>query len=116
VQNLRFTEEDIRRGMPSAQLLAETLEKMRLGPCPPSSVYTPDEPCDSDGDGTIDVDELVANQDPDDRAADAPLCVGPRYGCGAHVAPAPTGASGAHAGVWLALLATAAMLVRRRRA
>jgi|SoiMethySBSTD1v2_1073268.scaffolds.fasta_scaffold04329_15 hypothetical protein len=71
-------------------------------------------PCDSDGDGTPDIEELQAGQDPNTPGGD--LCGSqPRYGCGARVAPASAGID------WVSLLiagitvAGLARTVRRRR-
>ncbi len=67
-------------------------ENLKLqGPLPPSSPDFVDdalaslEQTDSDGDGTNDIDELIADQNPA-VAGDTPYCV-LTYGCGARVEP-----------------------------
>jgi MYXO-CTERM domain-containing protein len=98
---------------PSEAQLAAALQALRMEPCDRMAGTSP---CDSDGDGKFDVDELVANQDPDDSQADAPLCIGPRYGCGAHVAATPASKHLPDATALLAAFGVALVLVRRRRA
>jgi MYXO-CTERM domain-containing protein len=112
VQNLMASYRDIANGLPTQAQFATALDAMRVGPCSPISMGAP---CDSDGDAKNDVDELASGQDPDDGSKDAPLCIGPRYGCGAHVAPAPP-APATHASAWLAALSVALVLARRLRA
>jgi MYXO-CTERM domain-containing protein len=112
VQNLMASYRDITQGLPTEAQLATALAAMRTSPCSPTSMGAP---CDSDGDTKNDVDELATGQDPDDGSQDAPLCIGPRYGCGARVAPAPP-ARAAHASAWLAALGVALILARRLRA
>ena len=73
---------------------------------------------DSDGDGTSDILELRAGQDPN---GDIDLCSikSPQYGCGAHIAAAPTpDHSGAIAALFIACVlgASAQRGARRRRA
>lgn len=69
---------------------------------------------DSDGDGAVDVDELSQGNDPD-VPGPGQLCLElPRYGCGAHVAPArPVDRLGPAAVV--GFLAALSALRRRRR-
>ncbi len=70
---------------------------------------------DSDGDGTPDITELRAGEDPN-AAGNAPLCSDVKYGCGASIAPRRAGrdtsAWGLAAAVATALTVSAA---RRRR-
>jgi MYXO-CTERM domain-containing protein len=99
---------------PSEAEFAVALQSLRVDPCDSTAPGTP--PCDSDGDGKFDVDELVASQDPDNSRPDAPLCIGPRYGCGAHVAATPASKHLPDATALLAAFGVALMLVRRRRA
>jgi len=78
-----------------------------------SSAAPPPGPCDSDGDGKRDIAELRDNEDPN-VPGPGNLCSGPRYGCGAQLAPATS-----HIDTVSLLIAgaTAAALVRsvRRR-
>jgi hypothetical protein len=64
--------------------------KLKDHPC--SSSYAM--PCDSDGDGITDYQELIQASDPD-VANDPPrsTCDGPQYGCGASIGALPRGAS-----------------------
>jgi hypothetical protein len=76
----------------------------------PGGVPVAGAPCDSDGDGVPDIEELQAGRDPNAGGAD--FCSGPRYGCGAHIAPASGGID------WVSLViagATAAVLARSMR-
>jgi MYXO-CTERM domain-containing protein len=93
---------------PGESAMAAAIQGLRTLPCNTGGT----EPCDSDGDGTLDVVELEANQDPDTPGADS-LCIGPRYGCGARVAPEAPRSSDATA--FLAALGVALVLLRRLR-
>ncbi len=64
---------------------------------------------DSDGDGTSDVDELVAGTDPNSAAPAAEVGSEPGYGCGGK-APTPRGASLS----WAPLVLAGAFVGRRR--
>lgn len=100
---------------PTQDALAGVIERLRTLGC-----NNPDDPadtvvCDSDGDRKSDVDELAAALDPDNSRPDAPLCIGPRYGCGAHVAPTPAPLRSGQPAAVLAALGVAVLLFRRRR-
>ena len=70
-------------------------------------------PCDSDGDQSPDMNEFARSTDPDVAGGD--LCIGPRYGCGASIAPRPDGTSGTFAGeLALAMFGVALAWLRRR--
>ena len=68
---------------------------------------------DSDNDGVPDITELRQGDDPNAAGQDS-LCgqTGPRYGCGAHIAPEPEPRSAAWA---VALAAVFGLAARRRR-
>jgi hypothetical protein len=63
------------------------LEAFRTSVCVPSASSPPNmdgKPCDSDGDGTNDIEQLEQGRDPN---TGLDLCdIAPRYGCGARVA------------------------------
>ena len=101
-------------GDPSEADLKAALEALRTTPCDPSNAA--DTPCDSDGDGSIDSNELMESEDPDNSKPAASLCIGPVYGCGAHVAPAPVAKRSVEPVALLAALGVAFVLFRRRRA
>lgn len=66
--------------------IAAALQKMEEGPCIESLGAMPVQgPCDSDGDGTGDVEELRQGRDPN-VSGEGNICGGPTYGCGARVA------------------------------
>lgn len=98
---------------PTQEQLAAALQLLGTELCNKADDMTA---CDSDGDGQLDVAELQAGEDPDDGTAADPLCVGPTYGCGAHVAPAPVERRMADPAALLAALGVALVLFRRRRA
>jgi hypothetical protein len=93
---------------PPESAMATALANLRMVPCNTGGTL----PCDSDADGTLDVDELAANQDPDSPGADS-LCIGPRYGCGARVAQEAPRSLDATA--FLAAFGVALVLLRRLR-
>jgi hypothetical protein len=64
--------------MNSEEALANALEIAKTAPCEGTN-----QPCDSDGNGTSDIDDLTAGNDPN---TGQPLAC-PKYGCGAHIAP-----------------------------
>jgi hypothetical protein len=97
-----------RNETPTAKELIGAVETLKTRPCTPGT----DLPCDSDGDGTPDYDELVAGSDPD-RPGTNSQC--PKYGCGAsHIARLPPD-SDFDLSVACSALALALLLVRRRR-
>jgi hypothetical protein len=93
--------------------LPVALEALARNTCTPSpgAEPRPGKPCDSDGDGTSDIDELKAGRDPNPGGVE--FCAGPRYGCGARVA------RGSSDFDWVALLiagaAAAALALGARR-
>ena len=74
-------------------------------------------PCDSDGDTVQDTTELGMDRNPDvpnDKEGD--LCVGPKYGCGAHLGAEPRGLSAERTGaVVLSLFGLGLVVLRRVR-
>jgi hypothetical protein len=83
------------------------LQALENGPCIVGMMEVPGG-CDSDGDGVGDVAELREGRDPN-VAGEGNICGGPRYGCGARVAP------GRSEFDWVSLLlagAAAAMMIR----
>jgi MYXO-CTERM domain-containing protein len=100
---------------PPESALAAAIEALRTKPCN-KTMDAADTACDSDGDLTPDVLELQGLEDPDDPVDGSALCVGPRYGCGAHVAPTPPPARGIpNTGALVAALGVALLLARRFR-
>jgi hypothetical protein len=101
---LRLAIFNVAEQVPNAAVLATVLDTILAG--------GPEvQPGDSDGDGTPDLEELKAGDNP---YGGGPLCVGagPQYGCGASLAPsAPT-----RLGAFAFALAFTAALLRRRRA
>ena len=77
----------------------------------PKGDITDMRPCDSDGDGTSDYDELALGNDPDTVGA-GPEC--PKYGCGAHIGTLPQDRGMSGRGV-AAMAALGVMLVLARR-
>lgn len=75
------------------------------------------QPCDSDGDGMIDTDELKKDRDPDNaNDKDGDLCVGPKYGCGATISALPRESSATReAAAVMSLLGVGLVLLRRAR-
>jgi hypothetical protein len=74
----------INKGLPTNDSKLEGyLNKLGMAKCTADS----NGPCDSDGDGIIDVNEFAKDQDPD--VAGGSLCLGPTYGCGATIKPLP---------------------------
>ncbi len=72
--------------------------------------------CDSDGDGTIDTLELKQDQDPDVIDKPGDFCVGPKYGCGAHIGNVPREASATReAAAAISLLGVGLVFLRRAR-
>jgi hypothetical protein len=68
-------------------------------------------PCDSDGDKTPDMKEFRVSKDPD--VAQGDLCVGPKYGCGASIAP-HSGETSRKYGALVVALFGLALTARRR--
>jgi MYXO-CTERM domain-containing protein len=93
---------------PPEAALAAAIQGLRTTDCN----STGGGPCDSDADGELDVAELEKNQDPDSPGAET-LCIGPRYGCGARVAPEAPRSLDATAS--LAAFGLALLLLRRFR-
>jgi len=73
-------------------------------------------PCDSDGDGVPDTVELGMDRNPDvPNDKDGDLCVGPKYGCGAHIGALPNDASSTRDAALVSLLGFGLVLLRRAR-
>lgn len=91
------------------------IKRMKTTPCNANTTL----PCDSDGDGKSDYDELLAGRDPD--VWEAPnaqgVCHEPKYGCGASSIGALPRESAAtrHAAAVLGLAGVGLVIARRRR-
>jgi hypothetical protein len=85
----------------SVDSLRAALDKMRAA----------NPPIDSDGDGTADLVELSAGNDPNNKG-DARIC-GPEYGCGAHISRVPPARSGTALAVAGSVAALMALGFRR---
>ncbi|HTQ08101.1 MAG TPA: hypothetical protein VMI54_29810 [Polyangiaceae bacterium] len=73
-------------------------------------------PCDSDGDGTIDTKELAEDEDPDVIDKPGDYCLGPKYGCGAHIGNIPRESSATReAAAVISLLGVGLVFLRRAR-
>lgn len=75
------------------------------------------QPCDSDGDGMIDTDELKHNRDPDvPNDQEGSLCAGPKYGCGATIGTLPRERTATReAAAVISLLGVGLVFLRRAR-
>jgi hypothetical protein len=80
-------------GLPTNEsALKGALHKLATLPCtlPAMQAGSTIGPCDSDGDGIPDMKEFAVDGDPDVAdAKNGQLCQGPKYGCGATIAPLP---------------------------
>jgi hypothetical protein len=103
-------------GTPSPSNLNAKLASLEKEPCNKEAAMgsTADTgPCDSDGDGTSDFEELKKGYDPD-TAGPGPEC--PAYGCGASIGTLPRDAdANGRAGAVIAALGVALVLARRVR-
>jgi len=89
------------------------LKAMKTSPCNPDDM-SDTRPCDSDGDGVTDYDEVRQGFDPDTPGEGNTGC--PKYGCGATISPHPQRPSDAgRASLVIAALGVAFAVGRRVR-
>jgi hypothetical protein len=104
----------LQKGLPDTDAkLENVLKLMATTPCN----ETGPQPCDSDGDGMIDTDELKKNRDPDlPNDQEGSLCAGPKYGCGATISALPRERTATReAAAVTSLLGVALVFLRRVR-
>lgn len=104
--------ENVGGDIPNIDGLPAMLDALEKQPCSADTMS----PCDSDGDGTSDIDELRAGTDPDQKGG-LSSCDQPKYGCGASMlTPLPhTSDATDRAAAALGLLAVGLVFARRLR-